>query len=132
MISIIYTGFFIKGTIPALLPNPIHDLHITHIFHPNPIPHGLLGEEITVRLVGYANDGKNEGYKVEFVSGSDAAAEAFSEIKNPHVTVSLGKGGIAKTTGDMSFAPLCAPDDSVWEFTAVYGFYLSNGTVFTG
>lgn len=132
MISIIYTGFFIKGTIPAHLPNPVRNQHITHKFHPNHIPHGLLGKEITVRLTGYAIDGMNEGYKVEFVSGSDAAAEAFSEIKNPHITVSLGEGGIAKNTGDMSFASLLVPSSSVWGITAVYGFYLSDGTVFTG
>lgn len=80
--------------------------HVTFKFRPKDIPVDLLGQEMKFKVVGYGNDGKNEGLLVKLVYETfehGKAKELYSKIKIPHITVSVSEISRARYTSDLDF-----------------------------
>lgn len=101
MIDCHYWGIFFY---PQVLPigslfNDIENKHVTFGYE-KPFPAHLLGEKVPVTITGYANDGYNEAYRVEF----PAEYEMFYENEAvPHITMSLEQNASAVDSGYMNF-----------------------------
>lgn len=96
-----YVGIFLPhldGTLERDVPNQ----HITLAFSPKPevfeklLPH--IGEEVSVEVCGYGNDGKNEGLLVEIVGDIP-----YYGAENKHITLSMGQKTSAVKTGFIDF-----------------------------
>lgn len=106
MSKVIYFGVFFKqedlprvGTLENVICNP----HITFEFRPERVPSDLLGQEISVTVVGYGNDGQNEGLAVKI---PDEAAAHYKNDAQPHVTLSIATGAKAVNTKNLEFADI--------------------------
>lgn len=95
--------------------------HITLSYMPDYVDEELFGEQIIVRVIGYGNDGKNEGLKVAFVSGSSKLQEAFGKIEVPHITLSVSEDGEPVNTRYLNYTQV-----EPFELTGTYGGYDDN------
>lgn len=104
-INIYYEAFFIKDiSLNGVLANDIDNKHITTAFMPEVRYPELYGKTARFKVVGYANDETNEGYKVELVSVEDERLRAlYEDIPVPHITLSISDDGQAKDTCDLKF-----------------------------
>lgn len=93
--------------------------HITFSYKPEFVDESLFGEKLIVRAVGYGNDGRNEGLKVELVSASPKLAEAFQNIAVPHITLSISNDAEPVNTRYLVFDAI-----EPFELTGVYGGYV--------
>lgn len=116
-----YEGiFFNKETVNLIhslecnpLPNINDEIHCTFKYHPeeDEIFDEIVGKSFELYLIGYANDGKNSGFKVEL---SDDLIPYYinfdeqnpNELKIPHITVSLGENAKAYDTKNLKFKPI--------------------------
>ncbi len=80
--------------------------HVTLYYRPERVDPELMGEKLTVRAVGYGNDGINEGLKVELNSPVPALQKLISEIPVPHITLSVSKRGKPVNTAGLTFVPI--------------------------
>ena len=112
MKNYIYTGAFIDqkillGAIKSIKGDRLEKLiefpHITFQFHPETVPTLLFGEKIYVRVVGYSNDGKNEGLKVEAFAANPLLSDMIKEILVPHITISVSAKGKPVDTAKLDF-----------------------------
>lgn len=111
MKQIIYTGAFIDvhklqiavNSIGYRLERPIANPHVTFQFRPKTVPAPLFGENVCVKVVGYGNDGKNEGVKVELCEASPMLLEMAEAIPVPHITVSVSAEGKPVDTSKLDF-----------------------------
>ena len=62
-----YEGFFITEELPHTLARDIEKKHITTEYKPAKTNDGLYGITADFEIIGYGNDGMNEGYKVRLV-----------------------------------------------------------------
>lgn len=108
MKNIIYVGiFFAKEEIKKIkkknygtpLENDIKNKHVTIAFKPTEFDTSLFGEIVEVTIVGYGNNGKNEGVKVEIKSDN----KILKSVNVPHITLSVGNGGKPVDTGKLLF-----------------------------
>lgn len=99
----IYSAIFtphIKGT----LDRDISDQHVTLSFGPSEeelykiLQHS--DKPIKLKIVGYGNDGKNEGLLVEIL---DNEIPYFNGSKNVHITLSVSEDSTPVKTGDLVF-----------------------------
>lgn len=122
-----YAGFFVSPNevikaanevAPgARLEKLIADPHMTLEYRPHHVDESLFGLQIKIHVVGYANDGENEGFKVEPEIPADfPLTDQMHHIPVPHITISVAKGAAAVDTCSLPFKP-CKP----YTFTAVYG-----------
>ena len=99
MNKIKYIGvFFDSEELPkGLLDNDIQHKHITLKYHPADEEVALfthfIGKEVTVHIVGYGNDGQNEGL---FVSLDNTIP--YMGADRPHITLSIADGAKAVNT----------------------------------
>lgn len=101
--------------------------HVTFVFEPDEVNEELFGEKIKVEAVGYGNNGINEGLKVKLYCENRAIAEIAEEIKVPHITLSVDKGGKTYDTRYLKFY-----DIEPFALEGVFGGYMQNGTVACG
>ena len=122
-----YVGcFFEWSDLEKALENIEHDHlwrkitfpHITFAYMPEFVDEELFGEKILVRIIGYGNDGENEGVKVEVVSGIPKLKEAFEQIEAPHITLSVSETGKPVNTRYLNYVPA-----EPVELTGIYGGY---------
>ena len=108
----IYTGAFIDqrillGAVKSIKGDRLAKLiefpHVTFQFKPETVPTPLFGEKVYVRVVGYGNDGKNEGLKVEAFAANPLLADMINEIPVPHITVSTSADGKPVDTAKLNF-----------------------------
>ena len=108
MKNIIYVGiFFAKEEMEKIkkkncgtpLENDITNKHVTIAFKPTEFDTSLFGEIVEVVVVGYGNNGKNEGVKVEIKSDN----KILKSVNVPHITLSVGNGGKPVDTGKLLF-----------------------------
>lgn len=112
--NIQYIGCFFTGEAEAALracstdplAYPIRDLHVTFVFQPKTVDPALIGLPLTVRVVGYGNDGRNEGVRVELSAKDKRLRELIRAIPLPHVTLSIAGDAKAVDTRYLNFAPL--------------------------
>ena len=89
--------------------------HITFEFGPETVDESLFGTEITVTVIGYGNNGENEGLKVTLTSDNDIINEMIKKIPVPHITLSVSENGKAVNTRYLDFT-------SIHPFT-IKGYY---------
>ena len=95
---------------PLPITNDI--LHCTLKYHPkeNELFPEIIGKEFTIKLTGYASNGKNSGFEIELPTELEKYYinydEVTNKLKTPHITTSLSEGAKAKDTKDLKFIPL--------------------------
>lgn len=133
--TIIYTGLFIdeneKKKLLAIgkthLSKIIADPHVTLFFKPGfeKEYRKLWGKKAVVEVVGYANDGKNEGVLVKVKAEDPQLQELFEkEVKVPHITISVAKDGKPVDTAKLDFHP-CEPT----KLEATFGAFCAGGLI---
>lgn len=99
--DVIYVGIFIdhiQGTLSKDIPNQ----HITLSFRPDEqnfndfLEH--IGETCEISVIGYDNDGKNEGLLVDFPDNIP-----YYGAKKKHITLSTSDGSFPVKTGFLTF-----------------------------
>lgn len=143
--EVIYTGLFIDpneiySKFPPILYHKIRDPHITVAYRPDSSRVFLdsLDSEAKIRVIGYGNDGKNEGLLAEVLSGDPAIQKAVKENiladennkhqEGPlpvHITLSLDEGASAYGTRKLNFRPLKTPV----ELTGNYKLFRNDGAL---
>lgn len=108
--KVIYQGVFInsesiyKLKTTKSLQIKSQDLHITFEFKPSVLfDANFIGKEYKIKVVGYGNDGYNEGYKVEI---PDSLVSFYKGSSVPHITTSISEGSSAKNTSKINFASI--------------------------
>ena len=133
MKNYIYTGAFIdakilNGAISFLgksrLAKLIEFPHVTFQFKPETVAESLFGEKIYIKVLGYGNDGKNEGLRVEAFATNQLLADMINEISVPHITVSVSADGKPVDTAKLSFSPIPS-----FFMEATYGAYTPEGVI---
>ena len=133
--TVIYNGLFIdeneKKKLLALgkthLSKIIADPHVTLFFKPGSEKEyrKLWGKKAVVEVVGYANDGKNEGVLVKVKAEDPQLQELFEkEVKVPHITISVAKDGKPVDTAKLDFHP-CEPT----KLEATFGAFCAGGLI---
>lgn len=129
----IYVGCFIKfedfqSAIRCIRKNPlendIHDPHITFAYKPKEVSQSLFGEKIHITIVGYGNDGQNEGLKVQLTSDNPAIQIMINQIEVPHITIAVSKDGKPVNTKSIIF-----DDIDPIKMEGKYGGYAKWGKV---
>lgn len=113
--DITYTGCFFDHDMASVLrrhrqgeelSKSIRALHMTIFYEPEEVDITLLGEEIRVHVVGYSNDGSNEGYLVEADSDNEKIKELLEQIEVQHITLSRAEEARSVDTKDLDFQPI--------------------------
>lgn len=103
-----YYGIFFKTLVKGVLEKDILDKHITCVFKPSAeqekVMKAYLGKEYAVKVVGYANDGKNEGLLCEPVDSFP-----YYGANKMHITLSVSKEGKPVNTAFLDFKPIEEP-----------------------
>ena len=100
--------------------------HITFEYKPTEIDEELFGQEIEIVAFAYGNDGQNEGLKVELNSQNECIEKMISNIRIPHITVSVCKTGKPVNTSELEFHPI-----EPFKLKGKYGGYCKNGSAVT-
>ena len=106
------------------LAKPVLHPHVTFAYLPETVDTALFGERLTLRAVGYGNDGQNEGLLVQPVSIPARLKPMFDSIEVPHVTLSVGEHGEAVNTRYLQFHPI-----EPFEIEGVFGGFIDSKTV---
>ena len=119
----------IKSLEPKTLSRINDKIHCTFKYHPTPdqIFNEIVGKEFELHLIGYANDGKNSGFKVSLPDELMKYYINYHEenptlLKTPHITVSLAEDAIPMATKDLNFLPLKKPI----KLNGKFGFYIKE------
>lgn len=110
--NIIYEGFYIPGDLPSTLDRNIEEKHITTEYKPEKPHKHLYGLTAQFEIIGYGNNGQNEGYKValrKIFADSEQEAELreiFNQIPLLHITLSVAKGAKPVNTRYLDFSPV--------------------------
>lgn len=120
----IYIGYFIEpsqmarmlselerqGVAAPGLSKQIACPHVTLGYMPKDAHEGQFGESVEMRVVGYGNDGQNEGVLVEMMDASNEALTHLGEsVACPHVTISVANGAKPVNTRNIRFDPIPEP-----------------------
>ncbi|MDO4332677.1 MAG: hypothetical protein Q4C58_08315 [Eubacteriales bacterium] len=108
------------------LPKTIRDPHVTFAYMPRTVDETLFGEEMTIKMIGYGNDGRNEGVKVELSADNPVLKEMMKRIEVPHITLAVSEEGAPVDTGKLHFEPI-EPIMIVGKF----GGFIECGSVIT-
>ena len=126
-----YEGFFVDREelyrrAPAHLEHSVEKPHVTTKFAPDvPDLHlEQLGDKVKIVVIGYANNGKNEGFLVRIESDDPGIQAIVDRIRNPHITLSYSEGSHPKDTIDLNFQPLRKEEQ--FELTGTYCLHLKD------
>jgi hypothetical protein len=131
--SYIYTGCFLdrdtllRAVAPirqSPLVRAIEAPHVTSAFRPKWVDRALFGSQMELALIGYGNDGNNEGVLVELRQADAAVRDLFEQIPVPHITLAVSETGKPVDTKNLRFTPI-----QTIVLTGTYGGYLPNGRV---
>lgn len=84
-----------------------------------------LGEKVVVKVVGYGNNGKNEGLKVELKAQNAELQKYLDSFGEHHITLSCSRDSDPKFTANLSFEKIEKPT----EFVGIYGAFTARGFV---
>lgn len=98
--------------------------HVTFDFLPDSAVESSFGKLLYFDVVGYANDGLNEGVSVVLVSTPEELAPIAQRRDRHHITLSLASGARAADTAHLAFAPV-----SPLRISATYGGCTPKGEV---
>lgn len=129
-----YTGLFVdfkelweimEQITDEKLKFPVEHPHVTIDYHPEHVDASLFGKKVLIKITGYANDGRNQGLKVELADCPPKIGNRIEEKKLLHITCSLSRSAKAVNTKDLLFTPL----DREYYIEGVYqGFSVSQVT----
>lgn len=101
---------YLWESIKAVDTNPLYKVieapHITFKYRPEFVDESLFGEEIQVKVLGYGNDGQNEGLLVELHTENATLTEMANSIEVQHITLSIGVDAEAVDTKYLDFTPI--------------------------
>ena len=141
--QIIYTGLFIDPKnlyemFPPKLDHSIRDPHVTVAFRPDSSKVLLdsLGSNAKIEVVGYGNDGQNEGLLVNVKTDDPAIQKALDNVIEPdkngelkhiptHITLSIANGAKAVDTRNLEFQKI----DNPVSITGSYRLFGKNGSL---
>ncbi len=126
--QVIYSGVFVDpdeiyDLFPPSLSQQIRDPHVTAVFRPDAEKMFLdaLGSGAKINIVGYGNDGKNEGVLVKVEAEDPGVQKALEDNvasdhqdgeDKPlmtHITLSIADGAAAYNTRNLEFSELEEP-----------------------
>lgn len=107
-----------------VLDREISAPHVTFSYEPKSVPWEFFGEEVTVKAVGYGNDGENEALQVEFIKLPAGLNELTSEIAVPHITLSVSKRGRSVNSRWLEFKPI-----TPFAMTGIFGAMDDEGAI---
>ena len=115
----------------------VQNSHITLLYKPETkeAKSLLFGTIMSIRITGYANDGENEGFSVEIISGEDMSDEQkrilgiIPKKKILHLTYALSPDAKAKNTENLHFVSI--DENERITIRGVYGAFTSEGYVTT-
>lgn len=132
MLVPIYTGIFLDNDdiyshFPSKLSVQVGHPHVTLVYRGGveSAHEEFLGEMVKVRVVGYGNDGKNEGLKVELVAENPELQNLCNTVEVPHVTLSTSRDSKNRNTKHLKFESI----DEPIEFVGRYGVFTRSGLV---
>lgn len=100
-----YNELFTK--VEKIRKNPLKNTktkpHITFKYSPIDVFPELFGEKIEVQIIGYGNDGNNEGLKVIATSKNTILTQMINNIDVPHITLAVSDSGLAVNTKNLNF-----------------------------
>ncbi len=96
------------------LTKDVPNKHITLAFKPESIPAWVKwGTKVTVEIIGYGNNGRNEGFLVSFRPAWESLSEIKDYVRNKvpaaHITLSLSEGAAAVDTAKLEYTLLDKP-----------------------
>lgn len=91
-----------KNPLPCEKPKP----HVTFVYGPSQVDTDLFGTEILATVVGYGNDGENEGVLVTLSCQDPRLTEMIEQIPCPHITLAVSQTGQAVNTRYLEFQPV--------------------------
>lgn len=107
-----YVGCFINfeafhATIGRIRKNPLEkDIqapHVTIAYMPEKVEQSLFGRKVHITVVGYGNDGQNEGLKVRPESDDPVLQAMIDQIEVPHITIAVSSDGQPVNTKNLVF-----------------------------
>lgn len=106
------------------LPIIVDSPHVTLVFEPAEVCEELFGKLVPFEVIGYGNDGTNEGVLVKLGDIDTELTPVASERTSHHITLSLAGCGRAVDTGKLTFSPI-----EPLRLEAPYGGCTLDGTV---
>ena len=88
-----------KNPLPCEKTKP----HITFEYDPATVDTTLFGEEVSVTITGYGNDGQNEGLQVTLSCKNKQLENMAQKIVVPHITLAVSPTGKAVDTKYLNF-----------------------------
>lgn len=132
MLIPIYTGIFLNSDevykcFPSKLSLQVGHPHVTLVYHGGieSAHEELLGEEVKICVVGYANDGKNEALQVKLEATNPELQKICETVAVPHITLSISRDSKHRYSKDLDFEPI----DNPVEFIGRYGVFTRSGLV---
>lgn len=128
-----YVGCFVKfedfqSAINCVRKNPlekdIQDPHITFEYRPEKVDQSLFGKKIHIKIVGYGNNGQNEGLNVQLESDDPSVQAMIDQIEVPHITIAVSREGKPVNTKNLDFEAI----HSI-KMEGTYGGYTTWGEV---
>lgn len=108
----IYLGCFINseeldaaicGIRRKRLKREIQHPHITLSYRPERVNRLMFGKLIHITIIGYGNDGMNEGLLVRLYSDDSDVQTMIEQVCVPHITLSVSSDGKSLNTRYLSF-----------------------------
>ena len=126
MLVPIYTGIFLDNDdiyshFPSKLSVQVGHPHVTLVYRGGveSAHEEFLGEMVKVRVVGYGNDGKNEGL---FVALDNTIP--YMGADRPHITLSIAEGAKAVNTAFVSMT-----EKRIGTLKGRVGYFMVDGTI---
>ena len=107
------------------LDKVIENPHVTFTFKPSSVNARMFGRSAVFRVIGYAEDGENQGIEVEWARLSREFLDEYNTIENPHITISISNNGKAVNTGKLKFEKINEP----FIIEGKYGAFTDKGEV---
>lgn len=101
--------------------------HVTFKYRPAEVDESLFGEKLAIRVVGYGNDGSNEGVRVTLSAENAVISRMIGGVAVPHITLSVSGSGKPVNTKFLRFSSV-----EPFEITGYFGGYTAGGGVVTG
>lgn len=139
--QVFYAGVFVDreelyGRTGTKLDNSVDRPHVTTNFQPDETQLYLdsLGSKVRIIVIGYGNNGRNEGLLVSFKADSSEIQAALDKIKCPHITLSSSEDSHpmytpeALVNEDGTFAEgfRMFNKDERFEISGEYGLYMKK------
>ena len=126
MESIKYVGLFFSpqdiltsaaNQTPERLSRVIDHPHVTFAYKPTEIPWDAMGKYITLQVIGYGCDGKNEAFEVCFEVLPEVLQALAEKIEKPHITISVAEDAEPVNSANLPFSPI-----ESFSLTGIFGY----------